>query len=245
MVTGAPGTGKGRIAARLLGQLVSRGEEAVYITTEVSPMEIEESLGLGKELSRVLYIDGTCWGIEDYRKVSELRGRVSQLHSRRLDSLLAGVQRLSSNIIVNSLSSFLFRVGDRRQIKRLRERFSYTRSMGGVLLFTVHEYVHPPHVYSSLESGADVIIKTEAEAGPAAGYEEVRSSGCAVVLDRGGALGDGLEKMIEKLFKLDKNGFSRTFYIRRLIYRLWGRFPHVFSPPIPNPCPLLTPAGSA
>ncbi len=221
MVSGAPGTGKSRIANRLLELLVSRGEETVYITTELSPVEIERSISAEAGLSRVSYFDATSWSIEDYRRASSVLGRVTTLHTRRVEELLEEVQGVVENIIVNSLSSFLFRAKDRRQIKRLRERFSYTRTSGGILLFTVHEYVHPPRVYSLLESGADIIIKTHPEEAP---VEKAAESPEGLVVESRDTDADA-GRIVEELLRLDIN------VLAGMLYRVYAGILLCFQPP--------------
>jgi archaellum biogenesis ATPase FlaH len=166
MISGALGTGKSDLTTKLLGHLLSKkGENIVYITTELTPMEIEGSLlssGVDKNaLSRIRYIDGTRWSIEDYRRVSQITGVVSHLKSKNLKDINVSIQNKRVNVIINSLSTFLFRINAKNEIKYFYEKILNLKSQGSFLLFTVHDYLHPPHVYAFLESKADLVIKTD------------------------------------------------------------------------------------
>lgn|GEM_PF-5380781 len=88
MISGALGTGKSDLTIKLLEHLFSeKGKEIVYITTELTPIEIESALlasGIRRTtLSRVRYLDGTQWSIEDYKRVSYITGAVSHMNSKK------------------------------------------------------------------------------------------------------------------------------------------------------------------
>ncbi len=166
MISGALGTGKSDLTARLVECLVSeKKEEVVYITTELTPTEIEGSLlssGVEKAaLSRIRYLDGTQWSIEDYRKISNINGSVFHLDRKNIQHIFSVIPKDNKiNLIINSLSTFLFRNSVKKEINYFSEKISHLKSQGSFLLFTVHDYLHPPHVYALLDCTTDVIIRT-------------------------------------------------------------------------------------
>lgn len=166
MISGALGTGKGDLTTRLVECLVSeKKEDIVYITTELTPTEIEGSLlssGVEKAaLSRIKYLDGTQWSIEDYRKISHINGRVFHLDRKNIRHVFSAIPKNRRiNLIINSLSTFLFRSSVKKEINYFSEKISHLKSQGSFLLFTVHDYLHPPHVYALLDCTTDVVIKT-------------------------------------------------------------------------------------
>jgi len=218
MISGALGTGKSDLTNKLLGHLLSeKSEEIVYITTELTPMEIEGSLlssGVDKNaLSRIRYIDGTRWSIEDYKRVSHITGVVNHMNSKNLKDILASIQNKRVNIIINSLSTFLFRINAKNEIKHFYEKILHLKSRGSFLLFTVHDYLHPPHVYASLESRVDLVIKTDLADEDITLQKNTefllysaagRKTASSIHIQR---------KCFKNLFKLDKNMFKKSFYI--------------------------------
>jgi KaiC/GvpD/RAD55 family RecA-like ATPase len=215
MVSGAPGSGKSRLTATLLKRILLEGREVVYITTETTPVEIEKSLlsGVGRDaLSRISYLDGTAWAIDDYRLASQLAGRVTPMNSRRLEDIISRLQSHRADLIINSLSTFLFRKRARREVKSLCEKLARLKASRELLLFTVHEFLHPPHVYASLEVEADIVIKMDT-----AEVEKMQSEAEALYRISEGKNADSArvgKRCFEKLFKADKNIFRKVFYIR-------------------------------
>ncbi len=221
MISGALGTGKSDLTLKLLGHFLSKKrEEIVYITTELTPMEIEGSLlssGVNKNaLSRIRYIDGTRWSIEDYRKVSQISGIVSHLNSKNLKDVLTDIQNKRINIIINSLSTFLFRINAKNEIKHFYRKILHLKSVGSFMLFTVHDYLHPPHVYASLESKSDLIIKTDIidenmipqKSSKFYLYNDTkRKTSISAYVQR---------KCFKNILKIDKNRFEKIFYLAKI-----------------------------
>lgn len=169
LVRGSPGSGKYDFALSMTKKYLQEGYKTVFITTERSPKEIEEKLtefGVSKHLGNLYFMDGSLWSKEDRQKWL-LEGNKKVINVQReapfrvVLELSQGLEELGSSvkIIFDSLSSFLFRSDTEDALRSFTKINSLMKEKFGFAIYTIHEDLHSPKVYSELESLTDGVIE--------------------------------------------------------------------------------------
>jgi len=178
MLSGPLGTGKSDFCLNMANIYLREGKKVVYITTDLTPKEIYSKLqdfGLDEELENLYFFDGSIWNIKDRAKwLSEEKVKLIDISAANpnimFEKVEAGLSVLEGNlkIFFDSLSSFLFRNDLNLAMKTFGRIVDKCRKEYGFLVFTLHEDLHPPHIFKESENLADGEIRlrfTEDEEG--------------------------------------------------------------------------------
>ncbi len=169
MVSGPLGTGKNEFCLNMANIHLKKGKKVVYITTDLTPKLIYSKLndfGLDNELENLYFFDGSIWNMKDRAKwLSEKKVKLIDISASNpnimFEKVETGLSVLGSNIkiIFDSLSSFLFRNELDPAIKTFSRLVNRCRREHDFLVFTLHEDLHPPHIFKEAENFADGEIK--------------------------------------------------------------------------------------
>ncbi len=157
LIQGPPGIGKFEYCLELLSGYLKKGEKAVFITTEMSPLEIKKrALKAGLDLDAYegkgfIFVDAYSWSVkEKYDKGFNVENpaNLNEL-SINMDKAVEALGK-PVRIFFDSLSPLFLHNQAAAMTKAVQVWTSKAKSDYGFILYTLQEGVHDPQVVNTL-----------------------------------------------------------------------------------------------